>query len=304
MFRLCRTRSTRPHSSWRWHSSRPRRRTSPRSEAQVEAAKQTLAKAQTPYTAYDLAQQQDMVASAAAQVDKAQNPYTDQDTATAQAGVDQAQAVLAQAQLGVQETQVVAPVDGVVLNRQVSPGALVGPTSPIVTLIPPQLDVDINVDEASLGKVQQGQAVQIVVPAYPDQPFTGTISTIAPAVDQKTRTSAVQIQPQDPQNRLKAGMLAAVSVTVGDQADALLVPRTALGSNVTPGMQTSVITIDPTGKVVRTPVQIGLTSGDQVQITSGLSDGQLVATGNTGGLTDGEIVQPQVQTLTASVLAH
>ena len=66
-------------------------------------------------------------------------------------GVDQAQAALDQAQLGVRETQVTAPVDGVVFDRQASPGALVGPTSPIVTLIPPQLDVVVNVDEAQLG---------------------------------------------------------------------------------------------------------------------------------------------------------
>ena len=99
-------------------------------------------------------------------------------------------------------------------------------------------------------------------------------------------------------------MLATVTVTVADEPDALLVPRAAVGSSVTPGTQTSVITIDPTGHVVRTPVQIGLTSSDQVEITSGLSDGQLVATGSTGGLTDGEVVQPQVQTLTASVLAQ
>jgi len=168
-----------------------------------------------------------------------------------------------------------------------------------VTLIPPQLEVDVNVDEAQLGKVQQGQTVQVVVPAYPDQPFAGTITTIAPAVDQKTRTSAAHIQPQDPQGRLKPGMLATVTVTVADRPDALLVPRTAISSNATAGAQTNVVTIDPTGHAVFTPVQIGLTSGSQVEITGGLADGQLVATGNTGGLTNGEIVQPQIQALTA-----
>ena len=177
------------------------------------------------------------------------------------------------------------------------------PTGPIVTLIPPQLEVDVNVDEAQLGKVRQAQTVQVVVPAYPDQPFAGTVATIAPAVDQKTRTSAVHIQPRDPQGQLKPGMLATVSVTVADRPDALLVPRTALGSNITGGPD-SVVTIDPTGHAIRTQVQIGLTSGDQVEITSGLSDGQLVATGNTGGLTDGEIVQPQVQALTAGALVR
>src|SRR5262249_34285110 len=154
------------------------------------------------------------VTAAQAQLDKAEHPYTDQDLAAAQAGVDQAQAALAQAQLGVRETQIVAPVDGIVFDRQVSPGAMVGPTSPIVTVIPPQLDVVVNVDEAQLGKVQTGQSVQVTVPAYADQPFSGTVSTVAPAVDQKTRTSAVHVQADDPHGRLKPGMLATVTVAV------------------------------------------------------------------------------------------
>jgi membrane fusion protein (multidrug efflux system) len=272
-------------------------------QALVEAARQQLARAQAPYTSYDIEQQQHVVAAATAQLDKAQNPFTDQDLAAAQAGVDQAKGALAQAQLGVRETQIVAPVDGVVFDRQVSPGALVGPTSPIVTLIPPQLEVDVNVDETQLGKVRTGQTVSVAVPAYPDSPFAGTISAIAPAVDQKTRTSAVHIQPSDPKGLLKPGMLATVAVAVADKPDVLLIPRAAVGNNVAPNSTTNIFTIDPSGHAVRIPVQIGLTSGDQVEIIGGLSDGQLVATGSTGGLTDGQIVQPQI-TLPLTALAQ
>jgi hypothetical protein len=46
---------------------------------------------------------------------------------------------------------------------------------------------------------------------------------------------------------------------------------------------------------VHTPVRIGLVTDDEVEITSGLTEGQVVATGNTGGLTDGQIVQPQIE---------
>ena len=116
------------------------------------------------------------------------------------------------AQLGVRETQVVAPVDGIVFDRAVSPGAMVGPTSPIVTLIPPALEVAINVDENQLGNVSKQQNVSIQVPAYPDQTFSGTVTTIAPGVDQKTRTASVRIQPRDDAGKLKPGMLAQVSI--------------------------------------------------------------------------------------------
>ena len=112
----------------------------------------------------------------------------------------------------------------------------------------------------------------------------------------------MHIQPVD-RGRLGPGMLATVIVSVADRLEALVVPRAALGSSVAANTQTTIVTIDPAGHVLRTPVQIGLTTDDQVEITSGLSDGQLVATGNSGGLTDGQIVQPQIQApLTA--LAH
>ena len=62
------------------------------------------------------------------------------------------------------------------------------------------------------------------------------------------------------------------------------------------------LTVDPTGHAVHVPVSIGITTDSLVEITSGLSDGQVVVTGNTGGVTDGEIVQPQIQApITAGV---
>src|SRR5438477_3415046 len=146
----------------------------------------------------------------------------------AQAGVDQAQAALELAQLGVRETEIVAPVDGIVFDRQVSPGALVGPTSPIVVLIPPALEVAINVDEAQLGSVSQGQSVALQVPAYPGQTFQGKVNAVAPAVDQKTRTASVRIQPQDDAGKLRPGMLAQVSIITASDPNALIVPREAI----------------------------------------------------------------------------
>jgi membrane fusion protein (multidrug efflux system) len=203
------------------------------------------------------------------------------------------------AQLGVRETQVVAPVDGVVFDRQVSPGALVGPTSPIVTLIPPALEVDINVDESQLGNVAKGQTVTLQVPAYPDQTFSGTVITVAPGVDQKTRTASVRVQPQDDAGKLKPGMLAQVGIVTATQSDALLVPRDAvLGTPATNGSAT-LVTLDG-GTAQRTTVQLGLVNDQAVQIRRGLTDGQVVAVGNLNGLNTGDVVVPQVRTAVAS----
>jgi membrane fusion protein (multidrug efflux system) len=239
------------------------------------------------------------VAAAQDALDKAQNPYTAQDVQTAQAGVEQAQAALALAQKGVTDTDVVAPVDGQVLTRDVSPGALVGPSSPIVELVPPGLQIGVNVDESQISHVQTGQTVDLTVPAYPGQTFRGTVTAIAPAVDQRSRTVHVLIDPSDPNNELLSGMLASANIVTAQDPSALLLPRSAISGAATPGTQTTVVSIDDNGVVSRTPIQLGIVNDNQVQVAGGLHEGQLVATGNTSGLNTGEVVTPQVETRTA-----
>jgi RND family efflux transporter MFP subunit len=217
----------------------------------------------------------------------------------AQAGVDQAQAALQLAQLGVKETQVVAPIDGIVFDRQVAPGALVGPTSPIVTLIPPALEVAINVDETQLGSVSQGQSVTLQVPAYPDKTFNGKVTTVAPGVDQKTRTASVRITPQDDAGQLKPGMLAQVSIITAARSDALILPREAIAGTPAPNSQATVVSLDG-GRAQRVMVQLGLVGDRSVQVSSGLNDGQVIAIGNVSGLNNGDVVVPQLRTALAT----
>src|SRR5207237_6284926 len=121
---------------------------------------------------------------------KAQNPYTDQDLNAASATVDQAQAQLDLAQIGVKDTTIVAPADGVISERLVSAGALVSPQTPIVTLVPPSLELVVNVEESQLGQIAEGQSVQLQVPAFPNQTFTGNVKSISPTIDSKSRTAA------------------------------------------------------------------------------------------------------------------
>ncbi|TME44057.1 MAG: efflux RND transporter periplasmic adaptor subunit [Chloroflexi bacterium] len=267
--------------------------------ALVDQASQQLQKARLPFTAYDIDQQAHVVGQAEAQLRARQNPYTDQDVQAAQAAVDQAQAAVELAQLGVRETQVIAPVDGIVFDRQVSPGALVGPTSPIVVLIPPALEVAINVDEAQLGSVSQGQSVDLQVPAYPGQMFGGTVTAVAPAVDTKTRTASVRIRPKNDSGKLRPGMLAQVSIITATDTNALLVPREAIVGTPAANAAATVVTLDG-GRAQRTSVRLGLVSDQVVQVSSGLDDGQVVAIGNANGLNNGDAVVPQLRTALAT----
>ena len=126
------------------------------------------------------------------------------------------------------------------------------------------------------------------------------MSTIAPAVDQKTRTATVRVQPQDDTSKLKPGMMAQVSIITGTQADALLVPREAVSGSPTPNGQASVVVLDG-GRAQRTNVLLGLVNDRAVQVKSGLTDGQVVAIGNTSGLNNGDVVVPQLRTALAPI---
>jgi RND family efflux transporter MFP subunit len=177
---------------------------------------------------------------------------------------------------------------------------MVGPTSPIVVLIPPSLEVAVNVDETQLGRVSRNQTVSLQVPAYPGEMFSGTVAMISPGVDQKSRTASVRIQPQDDAGKLRPGMLAQVSIVTALQTDALLVPREAVLGTPTPNTQATVVSLDG-NRVERKTVRLGMVNDQNVEIASGLSDGQMVAIGNASGLNNGDAVVPQLRTALASL---
>jgi hypothetical protein len=111
----------------------------------------------------------------------------------------------------------------------------------------------------------------------------------------------VQIQPTNDQGKLRSGMLANLAITTASAQNVLTVTRDALvdSGSAQPGGQSAVIVVDPNNVVHKTPVTLGIVNDTSAQITSGVDEGQLVATGSITTLTDGQIVAPQVQTNTA-----
>ena len=264
--------------------------------AAVEQAQLQLQKAKMPYSNFDVQQQQQAVEQAGAVLRLKQNPYTDQDVAAAQAGVDQAQAQLDLAQIGLRDTTVTAPVDGVIAERLMAPGALVNPQTPIVTLVPPELEVVVDVAQNHLAHVDVGEPVQIQLDAFPAQTFAGSIITISPTVDAGSRTATLRIKSQDDAGQLRAGMYAHVNILSGGDRGVLLVPKAALldgGSS----SANEVIAVQ-NGIATRRTVRIGLQDGQSVEILDGLQPGDLVATSGLNEIVDGQQVIATVRALT------
>ncbi len=256
------------------------------SEQSLDDAKAQIVSAQA---GVDAARAQ--VAQAEAQVEAARAQEV---AATSQVKTQQAQAAtqvaaLENARLQLQYATIVAPFSGVVVSRSLDPGAYVTPgtSTPILTIADlDNLDVLVNASEPDLPYVHKGDRAQIHVDAYPDRTFQGVISRIAGGVDPMTRTVQVEIDVPNTGHPLRPGMYATVQLAAGSQP-ALVVPLSAL---VTVGGQHFVWVVTD-GKVSQQPVTVGQATGEVVEITSGLTEQDVIVIRGTDLVRDGQTVR-------------
>jgi HlyD family secretion protein len=152
-----------------------------------------------------------------------------------EAAVIQAQASLNQAQLDLAHSVIQAPIDGVVLARNVDVGQTVAASfqAPVLFVIAndlTQMQVNASVDEADIGRVRPGESVSFHVDAYPDQAFAGKVDQVRlqPITNQNVVTYNTMITVNNKDLRLMPGMTATVSVIIQDRENALRFPSPAL----------------------------------------------------------------------------
>jgi len=189
--------------------------------------------------------------------------------------------------------RITAPFSGVVTDRNVHPGALVGPAGgpgtavPIVRIVESnRLRLVIPVPEAYTAGVTTGTAVTFTVAAYPGQVFTGVVSRISQAVDVATRTMAVELDVNNADGRLAPGTFTQVKWPVHRTAPSLLVPAESVAS--TTG-RTFVIRVRD-GRTEWVDVTTGLTSGTLVEVFGDLKPGDEIAVRGTDELKAGASV--------------
>ena len=171
--------------------------------------------------------------------------------------------------------RVTAPFAGVVTERIVHPGALVGPGSDKPLLILQQISrlrVTVAVPEENVGAIAKGANVAFQVPAYPERNFSGTVARRAQALDQKTRTMAVELDVMNSDQSLAPGMYASVKWPVRRAQPALYVPRTSV---VTTTERTFVIR-EKNGKAEWVNVRKGAVDGDLQEVIGELQAGDKV----------------------------
>ncbi len=157
------------------------------------------------------------------------------DVALAEAELRQDEAALAEARVNLGYTDIISPVNGVVVSRSVDVGQTVAASfqTPTLFLIAEDLtkmQVDTNVSESDIGTIRQGQPATFTVDAFPDRTFRGTVTQVrnAPQNVQNVITYDVVIGADNADLALRPGMTANVSVETGRRDDALRVPSAAL----------------------------------------------------------------------------
>ncbi len=191
--------------------------------------------------------------------------------------------------------QVKAPFAGVVTERNVHPGALVGPSSgessaPLMRLVDAnRLRLVVAVPEAYTTELPAGAMISFSVAAHPTEMFTGRVARVARAVDVGTRTMAVELDVTNKDGRLAPGTFCQVSWPVRRSKPSLLVPSGSVASTTD---RTFVIRVRD-GKTEWVDVKTGLTSGPLVEVFGDLKAGDEVAGHGTDELRPGTEVRPR-----------
>lgn len=184
--------------------------------------------------------------------------------------------------------RIASPFSGIVTDRLVHPGALVGPGADPVLLVIQEiarLRLVVAVPEQNVGAIEKGARVEFRVPAFPQRTYSGTIARLAHALDEKTRTMAVELDVFNRDGSLSPGMYPSVRWPVRRAKPSLLVPKTSV---VTTTERTFVVRVrNSTAEWVE--VVKGVAQGDLIEVSGDLQPGEMVVRRATDEIREGPV---------------
>jgi HlyD family secretion protein len=217
-----------------------------RAQAEVERLRVTLADTQTKLERARSLAARGLIPGIELETAEVQQHATEAQLKSAQAQVVQAQASLNQTQVNLQHTVIEAPIDGIVISRNVDVGQTVAasmqaPTLFVIAADLTKMQVVADIDESDVGRIRPNQPVTFRVDAYPNDEFSGTVTRVRlqPKVVQNVVTYATVIDVPNPELKLKPGMTATVSIEIARKADVLRVPNAALRFRASPDVFTA-----------------------------------------------------------------
>jgi RND family efflux transporter MFP subunit len=217
--------------------------------------------------------------------------------ASAESQLARAQAKLRRDQTIYNYSKITAPFTGVITKRYANLGTLVQTATNSSTQAMPvvQLSQDdlfrlvIPVPESYVPYIRVGDPVEVRVPSL-NKSFPGKVARFSVDVEASTRTMHTEVDVSNPEHVIVPGTYAEATLTLDRKPQALAIPPEAVNVQ---GDQRTVWVVDPSGVVQSRPVTVGIETPDDVEIVSGLTEGEMVAVGDRTGLKTGEAVRPK-----------
>ncbi|HNV69228.1 MAG TPA: efflux RND transporter periplasmic adaptor subunit [Candidatus Ozemobacteraceae bacterium] len=215
-----------------------------------------------------------------------------EDIRMAEAAHQQALANLELARIQMRQTKMSAPIDGVIskINKELGEQTEVG--KPVFSL----MDLDtlhllVDVPRTRIHQVRTGQTARIVL-EEPRQETVGTITEVKPDADPMSRTYLAKIQFRNPNGVFKPGMFVRAFVKLDEKPDALVLPKDCLAQVAT---QTGLFLVNDQHRVSFAPVTVGLSSSDDIEVISDLSEKATVVLQGQKHLVQDTLVDPTPQ---------
>ena len=211
----------------------------------------------------------------------------------ADAQLKQANAALNLARYNLDVSLMKAPFSGVIASRNAEVGDVINPmmggfspTSGVLTLMDfSRVKIEIDVSHRDIVRIQKGQAARLRVTAFPDKFFQGRVSIVNITANPTTKKFRVEVMVDNPDLVLRPNTFGEVSLEVNTHENALVIPQKAVLENK------YVFRIKDNNRVERVDLTLGLQNSDQIEVVSGLKEGDLVVVEGNFGLEDGTEIE-------------
>jgi membrane fusion protein (multidrug efflux system) len=199
-----------------------------------------------------------------------------------------AEARLGLARRALEDSTVRAPFSGLIARRHVSVGEYLSIGSALFDLVAlDPIEVEFTLAEIDSSKVELGHPVEISIAPYPDETFVATVSMISPTIDPRTRTLRVKAELPNPDGRIRPGLFAHTDLGVSERNDVIVVPNDAVVQRADGAV---IFRLDDSGRAERLLVETGVQLEGWVEISSGLSPGDVVVVRGQSRIDDGVAV--------------
>ena len=201
-----------------------------------------------------------------------ENAVTKRDLEQATIGLKKAKADLINAKKALGNTSIKAPIPGYINNDFITVGQLLGGGSPVCEIVNnSKLKLNIKVSEREVYKIRTGQSVTVSLTVFPDKKFNGTITSIAEKADAVMKFNVEITLDNDVNAHLKSGLYAEVVLPVKNEEELIISKAGIVGS-----MESPIVYVAQNGEATKRELIIGQSNNKQVEVLSGLSDGEQV----------------------------